>query len=446
MLKRSNLHPYQNKAVEFIEGKEGAALFLDCGLGKTVCVLTYLTDLLNSFEAVRVLIVAPKRVCDEVWAQEAVKWQHSQDMTFSKVLGTPAQRIKAIKSTSEVYLVNYENLVWLIENTDFDYDTVVFDEFSKMKSPKAKRFKAFKRIRHKVERVLGLTATPSSAGLRDLWAQLYCLDMGESLGKSFNGFSDRFFESDYMGYKFTPLKGTEQEIKERIQDKCMYMSAEDYLDLPERIDNDIVVPLPKRLKKQYAELSKECILELENNTVVAQSAAALSTKLNQFANGAIYVDDKQTYEEVHSLKLDVLESVIEESAGAPVLVAYSFKSDKERILKRFKNAETLDSKNAVERWNRGEIPILLAHPASAGHGLNIQAGGHIIAWYGLTWSYELYYQFYKRLDRQGQIKTVIQHRIIIEGTVDEVMVEVLEGRCTDQKTILNMLKEKVKSV
>ncbi len=441
----SDFHPYQEKAVRFLNSGGGKGLFLDCGLGKTISTLTALHDLFNSFDACRVLVVAPKRVCEEVWEQESKKWSHVDGLTFNRILGTPTQRTWAYQDRADIHLVNYENLVWLIENTSFEYDTVVFDELSKMKSPSSKRFKAFKKVRHQINNVFGLTATPASNGLLDLWAQVYCLDMGERLGKTFSSYRDRYFESDYMGYNFTPKKGAEEKIYKRISDICLSMSAEEYLKLPDVVKNYIPVKMPAKARRQYEELEKQYLLDIEDETIVVQSAATLTNKLLQFCNGSLYIDEQQNYAEVHDAKLEALDSIVQESGGEPLLVAYNFKKDKQRILNKFGFARDLNSDNVVKDWNAGKVRMLLVHPASGGHGLNIQTGGSNLVWYGLNWSLELYYQLNKRLDRQGQTKPVFIHHIVCHDSVDERVIKALEDKTTTQDELLRALKNDIEN-
>lgn len=447
MLNRTDLHEYQNKAVGFIEDKPFCALWVDMGLGKTVSTLTAIANLLDNFEVARVLVIAPLRVAKDTWPDEIQNWEHTRGLTYSILCGTAKQRIERKAKQTEIHIINRENVKWLVDldKKNWPYDMVVIDESDSFKSSKSQRFKALKKVLPKIDRIVQLTGTPASKGLLDLWSQIFLLDKGERLGKTYSGFRDRYFMSDYMGYNFELREGSEEKIYEKLDDICLTLAAEDYLKMPERIDNLITVEMPSSCQRLYAELEKDFLLELEQDTVEALNAAALTNKLLQFCNGAIYTDAEGTYSTVHDAKLDALASIVAEAAGQPVLVAYNFKSDAKRIKERFKNAVILNEAgdDAVKRWNNGEIPILLAHPASAGHGLNLQKGGNIAVWFGLNWSLALYQQFNARLHRQGQTKPVFIHTIAVADSVDMTVLESLASKNTTQKALLNALKKDI---
>ena len=437
-------HGYQERAIQFLLEQPSGALFLDPGMGKTSVTLTALSKLLDRFEIGKILVVAPLRVVQSVWEQEASKWAHLTYLKFSTVLGSAKQRIAALSQRADIYLINYENLPWLIENVAFAFDAVIFDEASKMKSHKAKRFKLFKRIRHLIDRVWLLTGTPASNGLLDVWSQIFLLDRGERLGKTFTGFRDRYFISDYHGYNWTLRKNADQKIYDRLADVCLTLTAEDYLELPRRIDTVIDIDLPAKARDQYIQLERNFLAELGDETVEVLHAAALTNKLLQFANGAIYTDEEKNWTEVHDAKLTALAELVDEAAGQPLLIAYTYQTDAKRIREQFPQAEIIGKDtDTIERWNRGEIPMLLAHPASAGHGLNLQHGGNTIIWFGLNWSLELYQQFNARLHRQGQQKPVIIHHLAVRDTVDQTVLSALRRKDMTQKALLNALKEDI---
>lgn len=450
-LSRDDLHGYQHRAVGFITSRASCALWCEMGLGKTVITLTALADMFDRFEIGRVLIIAPLRVARHTWPEEIARWSHTRHLTHALILGNWGQRVRALAGDEDIHIINRENVTWLVEHQTIDrgtilewpYDMVVVDEASSFKSPKSQRFKALKKTLPRIERLVELTGTPACNGLLDIWAQIYLVDRGKRLGKTFGGFCERYFVPDYMRYNWTPCKGSEAEIHERLRDVCLTLSAKDYLELPARVDTVVHLDFSPRESEEYRGLEKRSLLELERATVAAFDAATLSNKLLQYANGAVYTDDKGTWSAVHQHKLDALEDIIAEACGQPVLVAYTFKSDKARILKRFKSAVTIDADGVIERWNAGEIPILLAHPASAGHGLNLQSGGNIVVWYGLNWSLELYQQLNARLHRQGQEKPVFVHHLVMRNTVDETVLEALGNKDTTQKALLNALKQDI---
>jgi SNF2 family DNA or RNA helicase len=444
MLSRSDLHAYQNRAVEFIKEKKRCALFLDMGMGKSVSTLTAITDLIDGFSARKVLVIAPLRVCNSVWAQERDKWSHLKDLRISVCTGSERKRISGLSIEADIYVINRENIAWLVKflGKKWDFDTVVIDESSSFKSSSSQRFKALKKVIAETDHMILLTGTPSPNGLLDLWAQLYLVDFGQRLGRTMTSYKQRFFEPDYMGYKFSPRDGSDKKIHALISDCVMHMSAEDYLSLPERIDIDEVVQMPAQVRKSYIELEKELLAQLpDGEEIEAINAAALANKLMQYSNGAVYTGQDKNWKPLHSAKLDALAEIIEENPQENILVAYNYKFDLERLLERFPEAEVLkNDQDVIDRWNKGQIKMLLAHPASAGHGLNIQSGGSMIVWFGLNWSLELYQQFNARLHRQGQSKPVRIVHILSEDTIDQRVAGVLKQKSATQKDLLNALK------
>lgn len=444
-------HKYQRIALERIYDTPRVGLLLDMGLGKTVITLTAIEDLIyNRFEVEKVLVIAPLRVAEDTWSRESQKWDHLKHLRISKVLGTPTQRRKALAQDADIYIINRENVVWLTNELSsvgnaWNFDMVVIDELSSFKSSKAQRFRALKKYITRSKRVVGLTGTPAPNGLIDLWSQIYLLDGGERLGKTVTGYRERYFLPDKRNqttiFSYKPKEESEKAIYDKISDICVSMSAEDWLDMPERIDNVQHVQLSAAELKLYEEFEKEQYLEFMQGKVTATSAAALTNKLLQFSNGAMYLDDG-SYKVTSDKKLDALSEIVDTSQGQPILCFYSYRHDCERILKKFKNAKKLESAADIEAWNNGDIPLLLAHPAGAGHGLNLQAGGNIIVWFGLTWSLELYQQANARLYRQGQQNTVIIHHLITDGTVDARVLDSLQGKRDVQDELLESLKAK----
>ena len=444
-------HKYQRIALERIYDTPRVGLLLDMGLGKTVITLTAIEDLIyNRFEVEKVLVIAPLRVAEDTWSRESQKWDHLQHLRISKILGTPTQRRKALAQDADIYIINRENVVWLTNELSsvgnaWDFDMVVIDELSSFKSSKAQRFRALKKYITRSKRVVGLTGTPAPNGLIDLWSQIYLLDGGERLGKTVTGYRERYFLPDKRNqttiFSYKPKEESEKAIYDKISDICVSMSAVDWLDMPERIDNVRHVQLSAAELKLYEEFEKEQYLEFMQGKVTATSAAALTNKLLQFSNGAMYLDGG-SYKVTSDKKLDALAEIVDTSQGQPILCFYSYRHDCERILKKFKNAKKLESAADIEAWNNGDIPLLLAHPAGAGHGLNLQAGGNIIVWFGLTWSLELYQQANARLYRQGQQNTVIIHHLITDGTVDARVLDSLQGKRDVQDELLESLKAK----
>lgn len=439
-------HGYQKKATERILQQKRVGLFLDMGLGKTVITLTAIKELIEDFAIWKVLVIAPKRVAEDTWSREHEKWDHLSGLRISKVLGTPAQRMKALKAEADIYVIGRDNAKWLVElmGKSWPFDMVVIDEISSFKNPSSQRFKALRKVIPASDRVVGLTGTPSPNGLMDLWAEIYLLDRGERLGATISAYREKYFRAGarngYIVYKWEPYSYSQKEIERKISDICMSMSAEDYLELPERIDNEIKIRLSEKEMKQYNQMERDQLLRIDDETVVALNAAAVMNKLLQMANGSVYADGGDVVR-IHEKKLDALEEIID-TTGEPVLVFYSFRHDLEAIKKRIPDARELESSEDIARWNQGEIPVLLCHPASVGYGLNLQDGGHVIVWYGLTWSLELYQQANARLFRQGQQKAVIIHHLIAEGTVDEQVMRALQHKDTSQSALLAALKER----
>lgn len=443
LLRRDDLHQYQKYSVRFIKNHPTAALFLDCGLGKTVTTLTAINDLMfDEFTIHRVLVVCPLRVCN-VWQAEVNHWEHLHNLTYSIVNGTVAERRRALQQEADIYIVNRENLAWLYRNCHLDFDMVVLDELSSFKNHTSQRFKAMKAMRPGVKRIVGLTGTPSGNGLMDLWAEFRLLDMGERLGRYISQYRNTYFQPDKRNgmvvFSYKPLPGAEEAIYRKISDITVSMKATDYLQMPELVSVTKEVTLSEKEKKRYDELKKSLVLDLPDGEVTAANAASLTMKLSQMANGAIYTDDKNVVG-IHDRKLDALEDLVESANGRPVLVAYWFKHDKDRIQKRMQVRELKESQDFAD-WNAGRIPVALIHPASAGHGLNLQHGGSILIWFGLTWSLELYQQTNARLWRQGQKSgTVIIQHIVTKGTIDERILKALEHKDGTQAALIDAVK------
>lgn len=439
-------HGYQKKATERILQQKHVGLFLDMGLGKTVITLTAIKELIEDFAIWKVLVIAPKRVAEDTWSREHEKWDHLSGLRISKVLGTPAQRMKALKAEADIYVIGRDNVKWLVElmGKSWPFDMVVIDELSSFKNPSAQRFKALRKVIPASDRVVGLTGTPSPNGLMDLWAEIYLLDRGERLGPTISAYREKYFRAGarngYIVYKWEPYSYSQKEIERKISDICMSMSAEDYLELPERIDNEIKIRLSEKEMKQYDQMERDQLLRIDDEAVVALNAAAVMNKLLQMANGSVYADGGDAVR-IHEKKLDALEEIID-TTGEPVLIFYSFRHDLEAIKRRIPDAKELGGAEDIKAWNDGKIQVLLCHPASVGYGLNLQEGGHVIVWYGLTWSLELYQQANARLFRQGQQKAVIIHHLIAEGTVDEQVMKALQHKDTSQSALLAALKER----
>ena len=447
-------HDYQRYAISYIEEHPIAAVLLDMGLGKTSITLTALNDLLfDSFDVHKILVVAPLRVARNTWSAEIGKWNHLVDLKYSVAVGTEKERIAALSRQADIYIINRENIPWLIEKSgmDFDYDMIVIDELSSFKNWQAKRFKALMRVRPGVKRIVGLTGTPSSNGLMDLFAEFKLLDMGKRLGRFISKYRDNYFRPDQMNgpivYSYKLRPGAEEAIYEKISDITISMKATDHLKMPELINSSYYVVLDEKEQLIYNSLKEEMVLQLPGGDVSAQNAASLSGKLLQLANGAIYKDSGEV-QPVHNKKLDALEDIIEAMNGKPLLVAYWFKHDLQRIEQRLTEQkipfERLDSDSSINRWNKGQISVALIHPASAGHGLNLQCGGNTLVWFGMIWSLELYQQTVARLWRQGQQSgTVVVQHILTAGTIDERIMKVLLQKGNTQARLIDAVKAEV---
>ena len=439
-------YPYQEAAIRWVLDRPASGLFLGMGMGKTVVTLTAINELLfDRLEAARVLVIAPLRVARDTWAREAAKWDHLQHLRVSVVLGDARERLAALERPAEVYVINRENVPWLCETLfDWPFDMVVIDELSSFKSVQAKRFKALRKVRGYIRRIVGLTGTPAPNGLIDLWPQIYLLDRGERLGKTVGAYRARYFTPDrangHIVYSYRLLPGADEAIQARIADVCMSLRKEDYLSLPGQLYETVEITPPPALLKQYRQFERDRIMEAMDGDgeIVALNAAALTGKLLQFANGAIY-DDNGNSHLIHNLKLDALEDLIEAANGEPVLVFYAFKHDRDRIMRRVSCRELVTSED-IDAWNRKEIPVAIAHPASVGHGLNLQEGGHIIIWFGLTWSLELYQQANERLNRPGQTHVCRIYHLVLKGTHDERVLAALERKDTSQRALIDALR------
>lgn len=457
MLTKNDLHNYQKAGVEHIIEHPYCGLFLDLGLGKTVTTLTAIEALMFDYcEIDSVLIVAPKRVAESVWQEEAEKWEHLRHLTFSKIIGTQKQRLEAIHTKANIYIISRDNIAWLSAlygGGKLPFDMVVIDELSSFKSYKSERFKAMRSARLYLKRLVGLTGTPAPNGLIDLWAQIYLMDRGDRLEKTITRYREKYFRpgrtNGNVVYSYDLMADSEYIIHKKIEDICISMKSDDYLEMPLRTDNYIKLRMPDDIKKKYEAFEKEKVIDLlnsqgEENAINVVNAAALSNKLLQFANGAIYDENRNVYK-VHDIKLEALKEMIEDANGQSVLVAWIFQFDRDRIMKYLKayNPRELKTNKDIEDWNAGKVQVMLAHPASAGHGLNLQAGGHIIIWFGATWSLELYQQFNGRLYRQGQKEHVIINHLILQGSHDEDVIKALQYKDKKQNNLLNSIKARI---
>lgn len=439
-------HEYQSFATNFILERPVSAVFLDMGLGKSVITLTSIFDLcLDSFLIRKVLVIAPLRVARDTWPAEMEKWDHLKGLTYTVAIGNESERRAALMKSADIYLINRENVDWLVNKSrlPFDYDMVVIDELSSFKAFGSKRFKALRKVRPKVKRIVGLTGTPSGNGLMDLWAEIGILDLGQRLGRFISHYRNNFFTPDKRNqqivFSYKPLPGAEDEIYRLISDITISMKSTDYLKMPECVINEIPVHLSDKERNSYETMKRDLVLSLEGQEIDAGSAATLSNKLLQMANGAVYADDGSVVQ-LHDRKLDALEDLIEAANGKPVLIAYWYKHDLERIQNRFPVAK-LDTAESLKAWNKGEIPIAIIHPASAGHGLNLQSGGSTLVWFGLTWSLELYQQTNARLWRQGQESdTVVIHHLISKDTIDERVMKALKEKDHNQSALIDAVK------
>ena len=441
-LKRANLHSYQQRALAFIKDKRKCALFLDMGLGKSVIALTAASDMLDDFLINKVLVVAPLRVSNTVWKQEAKKWEHLKHLNISIATGSAKNRIQNLQTPADIHVINRENVDWLVRTQKWQWDMIIIDESSSFKSMKSKRFKALRKVTKYLQSVILLTGTPSPNGIVDLWSQIYLIDQGIRIGRTMGNFRQRFLHpAGYMSYSWEPNKGADLEIQELIKDISMSMSSKDYLELPKRIDLKEYIEFPPDILEQYKELEKEFLLELDKGEIEALSAATLANKLLQMCNGAVY-DTEGVAHTIHDLKIQALKEIIEDNPNESFLVAYNYRSDHVRLSKSFPQGISL-SKSGVEiqEWNKGNIKLMFAHPASAGHGLNLQKGGSSIIWFGLNWSLELYEQFNARLHRQGQEKPVKITHLIAKGGIDEKVMKALGSKAKTQRDLLEYLKK-----
>lgn len=445
-LKKADMHDYQNYCVQKLIENSIFALLLDMGLGKSIITLTAIAELMhNYFEVSKVLIIAPLRVARDTWSNECEKWDHLKELKISKILGTVEERKNAIYKRADIYIINREKIEWLIENCIWDFDMVVIDELSSFKSYKSKRFKALRKVRPKIKRIVGLTGTPAPNSLMDLWAEINILDMGERLGRFIGRYRDMYFMPDKRNgqivFSYKLKENAEDDIYKKISDICISMKACDYLKMPKCVFNKVEVYMNEKEAMLYKKLEDDMILQFKDGDIDAVNAAALSNKLLQLANGAVY-DENSKVKVIHDRKLEALEDLIESANGKSVLVFYAYKHDKERMIKRFKAGE-INTSEDINLWNSGKMKIAIAHPASTGHGLNLQAGGSIIIWFGLTWSLELYEQANARLYRQGQKETVVIHHIICKGTIDEQVMKALQKKQVGQNELIKAVKARM---
>lgn len=441
-------HPYQRRAIAFALEHPYCGLFLDMGLGKTAIMLSVIEQLRNDYLTLDgCLIVAPKRVAEITWPEEAKKWKHTESLSVVVISGTPAERRRKLRGEADLHVISRDNIAWLVDEVGsrWKWKTVVLDELSSFKSHSSKRFRALRKIRPYCERVIGLTGTPSPNGYTDLWAEIALLDNGERLGKNITTFRRTYCNAYLMGsfVQYAMKDGAEREIDRKLSDIVLSMQAKDYLSLKEPLFVEIPVRLSEAEEKAYRRLEKKAVLEVPDGVITAQTAAAVTNKCLQMANGAVYGDDRDGgYHILHDRKLEALEELLEASQGESVLVFYSYRSDLERIRKRFPEAVVLEGANSVKDWNDGKIRLLVAHPASCGHGLNLQRGGRVCVWFGLPWSLELYLQANARLYRQGQTEAVRIYHLIAKNTLDEEVLKRLKGKELKQEELLKALKKK----
>lgn len=445
-----NPYKYQIRAAEWVMDRRRCCLFLDCGLGKSVITLTAFSDLQDACEVETMLVVAPKKVAETTWTTECAKWDHLRNLRVSRVMGDEKHRIAALEEKADIYVIGRDSFVWMVDHFKgrMPFDMLVIDELTSFKTPRSKRFKAMRSVTPQFSRVVGLTGTPAPNGLIDLWAQIYCIDMGERLGKSVTRYRDTYFSLyrwNNIVVKCTLKKGMEDVIRKKIADICLSMQAKDYLEMPDLIINNVYVELPAKVMGKYREFEREQVLQFvedhhdEQTSILAGSAAALMAKLSQYANGAVY-DAERNVHEIHTEKIEALMETVEQSTGG-VLVFYMYQHDVSRILKAMEGLKAVvyEKEEQLRAWNNGEIDVLLAHPASTAYGLNMQYGGHTIVWFGTGWNLELYQQANARLHRQGQSHPVIVHRLIVRGTVDERMAAALESKKGTQQALLESL-------
>lgn len=455
MLRENDLHPYQVTAIEHILSHTHCALFLECGLGKTVSTLTAINKLMyEDLEINKVLVVAPKRVAESVWDAEVKSWEHLKHLKVVKIIGDAKTRQKALETRADIYTIGRDNIAWLCkayEGRRMPFDMLIIDELSSFKNHKSVRFKSLRVVQPQFSRVVGLTGTPAPNGLIDLWSQIYLLDRGERLGKFITRYRDEYFKPGRRNgaviYTYDLKRGADKAIHQKLSDICMSMKAEDYLTLPKRITNIIRVNFDEQLKHQYETFEQEQVLSLleDGAEITALSAATLSNKLLQFVNGAIYDEDGGVHF-VHDLKIEATKELLDDANGKPILIAWTFRHDRDRLMEALKSYHPRELKNGkdIEDWNAGKIPVLLMHPASGGHGLNLQAGGHIIIWFGQTWSLELEQQFNARLDRQGQTESVIVNKIIVTKTIDEDVMKAIASKTRSQESLMEAVKARIR--
>ena len=448
-----NPYPYQQYCIDSITYNRAVGLFLDMGLGKTVITLTAVHELrYNRWEVAKPLIIAPKKVAEATWTTEAAKWDHLKMMRIVPVFGTVQQRLRALATPADAYVINRENVQWLVEHfkNSWPFDMVILDESSSFKNPSSKRFKAMKLVRSRIKRIVELTGTPSSNGLEDLWAQIYLLDEGARLGKTMGAYRDRYFIPGKRNrttiFSYTPKDGSFDMIKQAISDICISMKAEDYLTLPDVIFNDIPVALDAAAAKAYSQLENDLLLQVDENMITAQSAGVLTGKLLQLCNGAIYDEDRNAVK-IHDCKVDAFLELVEQLNGQHALVFYNFQHDRDRLLEALSKyslrVRVYSQAKDEADWNNGEIDILLAHPASCGYGLNLQQGGHHAVWFGLTWSLEQYEQANKRLHRQGQEHPVVIHHLVVQSGMDAAVLEALTGKADMQNALMDALRVRI---
>jgi len=454
MLKRNNLHNYQEAGVTHIIDVPKSGLFLDMGLGKTVTTLTATNSLMyEELDVMNALVIGPRRVVESVWKQEAEKWKHLKHLTFSRIIGNVKQRKVAITEKADIHLISRDNIAWLCGQyggSMLPWDMLIIDESSSFKNHKSQRFKALRKVIPSFSRVVILTGTPAPNSLLDLWSQIYLLDRGERLEKFITRYRQRFFSRDYNGFSYSLNKNVEGVIYDKISDIVISMKAEDYLELPERIDNYIDVSFDAALRKKYTDFERESVLQLleeadNENDITAANAAALSNKLLQFSNGAVYDADKNAHT-MHDLKIEACKELVEAAQGKPVLIAWTFRHDLKRLLVALKahKPQTLKNDQTVKDWNEGKIKVLLMHPASGGHGLNLQDGGSTVIWFGLNWSLELYQQFNARLHRQGQKQATVVNHILVKDTIDEDVKAALARKENTQNSLMTAVKARIK--
>lgn len=450
-------HKYQEHAIERIIDTPNVGLFLDMGLGKTISTLTALDYLKNEmFDIDKVLVIAPLRVASDTWAREIDKWEHISHLTVSKILGTAKKRLAALQADADIYVINRENVPWLVQQMgkDWIFDTVVIDELSSFKNPQSKRFKALKRVKPHISRLIGLTGTPAPNGLLDLWSQVFLLDEGERLGKTIGGYRDRYFnagaKNGHVVYEWKKKPSAEEKIYNAIDDIVISMKAEDWLDMPPRIDRNYIVTLDDDSRVKYDQLERDLLLPLLGTDIVASTAAVLSMKLLQMASGAVYDEDRGT-QYIHEAKLDALEDIYEAANGKPIMVFYNYKHSLDRIQKRFPKARVLNKgaqgDKDIADWNNDKIDMFLLHPKSAGHGLNLQESSCTdVVWYDVTWSLEEDQQANARVHRQGQKNTVVIHKIVAEGTIDEDVVSAIDKKANTQDELMEAVKARIENV